>query len=147
MDLSRRLVPAIHNFANRPPSHLYLRPQGRFGVRCPLFSTGCPGMLQDSEIRQCLPGKEWQRFERLRCAQSDCADEQVCGHTDQPKYRLSLTNLNLNSINPRVAITHCRTSLRPPVASPGHLFSTSYGSLFAVWTTFFYRAGPPEILG
>ena len=25
---------------------------------------------------------------------------------------------------------------RPPVVLPGHLFSTSYGSVFAVWTTF-----------
>ena len=30
----------------------------------------------------------------------------------------------------RVAITHCRAGLGPPVAAPGHLFSTSYGPLF-----------------
>ena len=27
----------------------------------------------------------------------------------------------------RVAITHCRTGLRPPAASPGHLSPASYG--------------------
>ena len=27
---------------------------------------------------------------------------------------------------------------RPPVVSPGHPFFTSYGSIFAVWTTFFH---------
>ena len=34
------------------------------------------------------------------------------------------------------------TGLRPPVASPGALFPTSYGSLFAVWTTFFHLFSP-----
>ena len=30
----------------------------------------------------------------------------------------------------RVAITHCRAGLGPPVVAPGHLFSTSYGPPF-----------------
>ena len=45
-----------------------------------------------------------------------------------------LTNLVFGR---RVATIPCQTGLRPPVASPGHLLSTSYGSLLAVRTTFF----------
>jgi len=34
------------------------------------------------------------------------------------------------AVSTRVAIPHCRAGLGPPVAVPGHLFSTSYGPSF-----------------
>ena len=67
-----------------------------------------------------------------------------------PSNRASEVTHTVYMYTGRVAITHCRAGLGPPVAALGRLFSPRMYHLFSVdhlFSTLYRDLGPPEIFG